>query len=380
MNDRMKNIFSEGDCLSEEQIKNYVQGKLKVQEMHAVEHHLTNCDLCSDAVEGLQLMNEPEKLTTIKRELHERIQILIEKPAEEQVKVLFPWRIAAAFALIFISGATLWLILPKQDNSKLFTQEYKPYPAPETQAPLLNEETSKNTVAIPEKEVVKESLLKEKIISKETLQGKVAAEENANELVQSNVQKEESRDVVSAKDADEIKTPAAGVEVSDKQLTTMEIKPGNTFTQTIGKDQQAIREVAAATTESVALTKESKKQNKSKNNEIVLQEKYKEGIDAYQKGNYFEAVKLLDEAGDYKDALFYSGVSYLSLENPHIAIERLQKFRTLGVIKLTEASYWYESLAHLKTDNKNAARICLSEVIKINGSYKERAEQLLKKL
>ena len=51
--DKYKNIFVPSGCISVEQLFNYQNKKLSKKEMHEVEKHLLDCQLCSDALEGL---------------------------------------------------------------------------------------------------------------------------------------------------------------------------------------------------------------------------------------------------------------------------------------------------------------------------------------
>ncbi|MEM8909900.1 MAG: zf-HC2 domain-containing protein [Bacteroidota bacterium] len=48
----MKDIFSSTPCLSPEEIQRYLNQTLSEQERRRVEHHLLDCPLCSDALEG----------------------------------------------------------------------------------------------------------------------------------------------------------------------------------------------------------------------------------------------------------------------------------------------------------------------------------------
>lgn len=57
----MKEIFETTKCLSFDQIKLYVQGKLNSKEQYKVEEHLSDCELCSDAVDGYVSSENLEK-------------------------------------------------------------------------------------------------------------------------------------------------------------------------------------------------------------------------------------------------------------------------------------------------------------------------------
>lgn len=75
----MKEIFETTNCLSFDQIKLYVQGQLNSKQRYNVEEHLSDCELCSDAVDGY-----------VSSENLEQSQVFLEKttwpPKEETPK------------------------------------------------------------------------------------------------------------------------------------------------------------------------------------------------------------------------------------------------------------------------------------------------------
>src|SRR5689334_9854980 len=61
------NIFSETGCIQHEVLWKYRQGKLSAAEKHAVEVHLTDCELCSDALAGLMVMENDEIISGLRK-------------------------------------------------------------------------------------------------------------------------------------------------------------------------------------------------------------------------------------------------------------------------------------------------------------------------
>ncbi|PSL46168.1 putative zinc finger protein [Chitinophaga niastensis] len=62
MNEHFNDIFVTTGCPSQQQLLDYVQGKLTAEEQHEVEIHLADCELCSEALEGLTAIKEKEKI------------------------------------------------------------------------------------------------------------------------------------------------------------------------------------------------------------------------------------------------------------------------------------------------------------------------------
>ncbi len=55
----------EDACLSEQQLYGYMDGTLSHPEQHAVEKHLLDCDFCSDALAGLELVTDRTRIAAI---------------------------------------------------------------------------------------------------------------------------------------------------------------------------------------------------------------------------------------------------------------------------------------------------------------------------
>ncbi len=56
-----------------EALEKYHLGKLKGNDLEIVSSHLAGCDLCSDALEGLELINDSEKLNSVISEINENL-------------------------------------------------------------------------------------------------------------------------------------------------------------------------------------------------------------------------------------------------------------------------------------------------------------------
>ena len=53
MDEKPKNIiFQHTECLSKEELIDYLKKKLNKKEILKVEHHISNCEFCSDSIEG----------------------------------------------------------------------------------------------------------------------------------------------------------------------------------------------------------------------------------------------------------------------------------------------------------------------------------------
>ncbi len=97
------NLYSPGDCLSGQQLFDYIGQRLSPKEEHIVEKHLLDCELCSDALEGLRMVKDRERIGVINQLVKERI-------AAPQKKIIpFNYRTVASIAagLLLLIGSVV---------------------------------------------------------------------------------------------------------------------------------------------------------------------------------------------------------------------------------------------------------------------------------
>jgi len=100
-------------CLTEQQLFDYIDGKLSAPEMHLAEKHLLDCNLCSDALEGLELVKHRGKVAAFSPDkLSEKIN---SKTSEDHQTKIIPLRsnkfsfYSIAAAIILVIGITVVL-------------------------------------------------------------------------------------------------------------------------------------------------------------------------------------------------------------------------------------------------------------------------------
>lgn len=155
-------IFYHSECLSEEMLTKYVSGKLSSAEKHRVEKHLVDCEMCSDAVEGLAMIGDEHKISRITSELNQRIQNRVEEKKEGKIIFLQQYRtqLAVAASVVVLLGF-VWFFrssmsmkeLSPETSEKIFAEKFEPYPAAAedanaeaVQAPAVAQEESKVNV------------------------------------------------------------------------------------------------------------------------------------------------------------------------------------------------------------------------------------------
>ncbi|NJL14644.1 MAG: hypothetical protein HC913_17675 [Microscillaceae bacterium] len=105
---------------------------------------------------------------------------------------------------------------------------------------------------------------------------------------------------------------------------------------------------------------------------------------AYLQNQTRECLRLCQqyEARHYpNDTLdFYQGMSYLALQKPQPALEKLLTLSHSPNSHFTHVARWYAALAYLKLQNPGAARTLLEHLRLQKGPYRQKAENLARRL
>jgi hypothetical protein len=128
MNEHLLNIFSESGCPPYETLVDYFRNRLPEEEKHLVEKHLVDCEMCSDALEGLSLMKRPEELDRIVEEIAVGVYRKRSRVVRWERRVL---ALAAAAVIVFLAGSALVirLVLPGDEETRKTVTFESPAPA-----------------------------------------------------------------------------------------------------------------------------------------------------------------------------------------------------------------------------------------------------------
>ncbi|HLU85291.1 MAG TPA: hypothetical protein VKZ45_07445 [Vicingaceae bacterium] len=100
MKELHNHIFSATSCITKEAMMKYINHQLTKAELHQVEKHLLDCDLCSEAMEGMKYARNSSVLFAIDHKIDERV-------AAGNTNPFFKggWLMAAASVVAIIFGA-----------------------------------------------------------------------------------------------------------------------------------------------------------------------------------------------------------------------------------------------------------------------------------
>ncbi len=108
----LNNIWNADDELNEEQLLNYINGKLTEAEANAFEQQMAGSSFLNDSVEGLQQFSSPEKINVFTQQLNEslRKKIAVRKKKSKRSFKGLSWELIAIIAVIVLCVLTYAVI------------------------------------------------------------------------------------------------------------------------------------------------------------------------------------------------------------------------------------------------------------------------------
>ncbi len=103
-NNKLNKIFAFSECIPNQMMMDYLDGKLSGREKNMVEMHLQTCELCKDEFEGLSSMVDKEKLSDIVFDLNKEITKITHG---RKRFALFP-QVSAMAAIILLLVGFVW--------------------------------------------------------------------------------------------------------------------------------------------------------------------------------------------------------------------------------------------------------------------------------
>ena len=190
--DKFTQIWTQSNCLSKNQLLQYIQQKLDRDEVYLVESHLNDCTLCSDAIDGLMeedILQSEQTIAEIKTDINEQIKMRYPTAAnnaglsytknvnqtslhnnEKKSNDKYRWLVAASILLVvglggysvysFINGHNAEIAQQKDGTTTTDAEYNKPEDANANEITTLRVETPNGEVASD----VNEEILKDKKI------------------------------------------------------------------------------------------------------------------------------------------------------------------------------------------------------------------------
>ncbi len=122
MKEKWKHIFEPDHCPSIEDLRNYLEGKLSGEPLISLENHLSDCSLCQDVLDGLQLIQSHGSLDKVESELQQRVDHLLSIDQKHPSFTIMYRRIAVAASIALLLGTGFWFIKQHEHKGQHLTQ------------------------------------------------------------------------------------------------------------------------------------------------------------------------------------------------------------------------------------------------------------------
>ncbi len=350
----MKNSNQHNVCLTEQELLAYVNREMTPEELRNSEIHITDCELCSDAIEGFKLVQE-DRSTAIVAELKKSINKKLEGKVRS-IGINLNWLQIAAVLFIIGLSAGSYLYIQKVSTSNMALQNEEVNLSTESEGDTLKNKQQQNTI----NSVPSEATIEEKTSDK--------LNENISKVNSLNENKEELASATSTKDNESSREDKSLYESENVSSGNLDdgIKQDNqsdvsvvTSAPAVADDKFSViknEEVTSGSTTSI-----SKKEILESEQNARLR-KYKAPQSASGKTTNFEKGKTLYQNEKYEEAL-------VILEP--VSINKSD-------INHDEAIWLCANIKHKQNKNEEARKLLLQ--LSESPLFKYKAEKLLNKL
>lgn len=260
MKELHNHIFSNTTCISKELMVKYINKQLTKNELHEVEKHMLDCDLCTDAMAGMKYAKNSTVLFALDNKIENRI-------ASNQTNSFFKggWLMAAASLIVVVFGA--YFIVNFFNENKFNENEMAIHENKDKDS-----FTTKNTVEeeVVEKNVIKNTaILGEKVASRPSTTTNISVDASKKEakLANSLKKSQEDNNAISSSgySANRAINDEDVVDEATMMLLDVEVAPSETYNNNF---EATVNDATSFK------SKESDKENNQQENEkSVLQKK-----------------------------------------------------------------------------------------------------------
>ncbi len=336
----IENILKSGACISEETMLRYLDGKLSPLESHLVEKHLLECELCSDAFEGLQLIHRSNRKEIISG-LNKKIDALNQSSKRVEAKII-PfnnyYRIAAVIALFILFGGSYWY-LKNMQQEKMMAQNDSGISKPDSASPQLtpqvntDQKSSEPTPAQPQKYS--------------------EAKNNMSQNTQTILT--ESKDVPPANEIENALSPIEAAKQKAQEQTATGLI---TKTETPSDKQSLTKSSAPA-----AVTASQDAESKAKKEDGMSFKKNSSAGLSGDPASLFKSIKKKYDSKKYSEAA-----------------DDFEKLLKDSTTKFYDDAEWLLANCYMRVHKNAKARKLLMEIANSNRPHKKEAEGLLQEL
>jgi len=388
MKSDINKIFSKSSCLTNNEMLEYLSGKLSDSEKRKIEMHIADCEMCNDELEGLSNMKDSDQLSSIIHSVNSDIDKYLKQFEKNgavktsktyNIKRIFA--VAASFLLLISAGFIVNYYMNNNTESLADMQKKE------------STELSEESPVMTEKEAEKDESVKLDVASS-------TVDDNYNTAVieqsrENNIDKIHS-------DKNKNTEDLADDDASDRILQEEEAEEDivvitSDISENRNKDSERDDNKLAGQDDETAAgeisdsfigysTRHIPKENfKGKKEEAVKYKSIKTGaLLSYDGKVYNEAADGFGEYLKYKpndsEVIFKYGLSSYYIKDYSNALKSFDKIISSGKNKYLEDAEWYKSQALMKIGKNKEAADLLRKIVLRNGKHKIKASGVLKQL
>lgn len=365
-----------GGCISSDMLLKYVKGELSGLERNQIERHLTSCEMCSDELEGLSLLADPNAIVEIESNLNRGVDEDI-IGAEKQKPVWgFYLRIAASIILL-VGVSSLIYIRSFKDSQKKMTAENIAYdiskPSEIKDVPKAETNVIDGIAKTKKQEFSQTEALKRMVQANKSqeerkeLEVKYVAPVVVDSVsVNEDVSNDEIAELVVADKLDTLSL-TGGISVSEKQVAT-----------------EAFAPVKASSAEKKELLNASSKITIRGATSLNYNSRKGMALSQYLIGNYKLALSSFREIDNLHPGIdsiqFYISMSRYNLNQFKESVDGFKKLSQDSNGSFFSEAQWYYALSLIKLGKINKADSVLRSIIDTNPKYKADALKELEEI
>jgi tetratricopeptide (TPR) repeat protein len=376
-----KNIFKQQAPISEQEMRDYLDGKLSKKQQHDLEMKLQDSPFAAEAAEGFS--ENPEALQNLWR-LKTKVNLRAERLNPSKWKFQYTLAAASVAAIVVVLAGKFLLFDAKLPETTLVADNVEKTPTEETlqinfKKELIEIEQAEElpeTLQINSQRVVRNtptiSIVEEREIS---VQADMLAEENVSQPTMSM----SSRKAEAVPSAVAVEEPTVASKTKTKLVSGLLVvdynypqeKSGATLSGTPAK----YRTLADTTQERITY---------SETQQTFTYDDFLElSLNKYKQSKYKQALvnflTILNKYPNDLNAHYYGGLCYYNINNPTKALEFFDYILTHDHNTFYQEAQFYKALCLQRLGEYGKANFLLKKIVAQNGFFAEQAKALLEK-
>ena len=96
-------------CLTQEQMLDYLHGRLDAARQHEVEAHLLDCIFCREAMEGLKILEQKADVSILVRQVHQQLRRELDSHRQQsRNRKYYVWISTLVVAVLLLLLVAFW--------------------------------------------------------------------------------------------------------------------------------------------------------------------------------------------------------------------------------------------------------------------------------